>query len=139
MNLQAVADYFRTGKTSRALLLVLKGVTRVFSFAAERANRLARFLRVVRAYRAGKPVNDIVSEYGCSRTTVLRYARMSGCPKRPKSEDPERRAKIIMLSRTKPRPSQKRIASLCNCSVALVSIVESEAGLPRYRKNGGSQ
>lgn len=133
--LKDAAEYLKTGKACGALLAIITKVKQVFDFAQERANRPVRFLRVVRAYRNGKLVKDIEEEYGCSRNTVMRYARMAGLPKRLKTDDPERRAKIIKLSKMG-KMSQKQIAEQCNCSVALVSLVEHEAGLKRYRGSG---
>lgn len=109
-------------------------VKRIFSFTHERANRLVRFEHVVADYKAGVPVNDIQKKYGCSRNTVLRYARIAGLEKRPKTDDPERRAKIIALA--KQGLSQQEIAKRCDCSVALVSVVEGEVGIPRYKRKG---
>ncbi len=131
LTLKDAAEYLRTGKAPQLLLTFIMKIKRIFDFAQERANRPVRFLRVVKAYRNGKPVKDIEEEYGCSRNTVLRYARLAGLPKRPKSDDPERRAKIIKLSKVGGL-SQKEIAVACNCSVSLVSIVEHEVGLKRY-------
>lgn len=129
--LQVVADFVRERTAPKPLLTVLRSVKRIFTFAQERSNRLARFVRVVRDYRSGVMVRDIEARYGCSRNTVLRYARMANLPKRPKTDDPERRAKIIKLAR-QGGLSQKEIAQACACSVALVSMVEHEAGLQRY-------
>lgn len=133
LTLKDAAEYLRTGKAPQLLLTFITKIKRIFDFAQERANRPVRFLRVVKAYRNGMPVRDIEAEYGCSKHTVLRYARMAGLPKRSKSDDPERRAKIIKLSKTGGM-SQKEIATACNCSVSLVSIVEHEAGLKRYNR-----
>lgn len=134
VTLQTAANFLRTARAPKAFFAILRRVRSIFSFEQERQNRPVRFLRVVRAYRDGKPVNDIRSEFGCSLNTINRYARMAELPKRPKSDDPARRAKIIRLSKSNPRPSQERIAKECECSVALVSLVEHEAGLPRYGK-----
>ena len=133
--LQTAADYVRTGKVSKAFLACIARVRGIFTFAQEHANRPVRFMRVVRAYRNGKPVRDICGEFGCSNGTVLRYARMAGLPKRPKTDDPERRARIIALAK-KGGLSQQQIAKACACSVTLVSIVEHEAGLSRYGRKG---
>lgn len=135
ITLKIAAEYVQTSKASRAFLAVVASVKRIFDFAQERANRPVRFLRVVRAYRNGKPVRDIMREFGCSNNTVNRYARMANLPHRPKTDDPERRAKIIRLAK-QGTMSQKDIAAACQCSVALVSIVEHEAGLKRYRGSG---
>ena len=129
--LSYAATYVRTSRAPRAFLSFLARVRRIITFTHERANRLVRFIAIVRAYKAGQMVRDIESKYGCSRSTVLRYARLAGEPKRPKTEDPERRARIIALAK-KGGLSQKQIAERCKCSVALVSIVEHEAGLARY-------
>lgn len=134
LTLQTAADFIRTSRAPKAFFAIIRKLRSIFTFAQERQNRLVRFLRVVRAYRNGKPVRDIQAEFGCSLNTVNRYARMSELPKRPKTDDPERRAKIIKLSKSTPRPSQESIAKACGCSVALVSLVEHEAGLPRYGK-----
>jgi len=134
LTLKIAANYFQTAKAPSAFFAIIKRVRSIFTFAQERANRPIRFLRVVRAYKNGKPVQDIENEFGCSRNTVLRYARMAGLPKRAKTDDPERRAKIIRMSKQSPRPSQTTIAIACNCSEALVSIVEHEAGIKRYRR-----
>lgn len=131
ITLQTAANYVLTAKAPRAFLLLVQRVKRVITFAQEHANRPVRFIRVVHAYKNHKPVQDIVNEFGCSRTTVLRYARMAGLPKRPKSDDPERRAKIVKLAK-QGGMSQKQIAAACDCSVALVSLAEHEAGLSRY-------
>lgn len=131
INLQTAADYVRTSRAPKAFFAIIQSVKRIFTFTQERANRPIRFLRVVRAYRNGKLVRDIESEFGCSHNTVLRYARMAGLPKRPKTDDPERRAKIIKMAK-RGGFSQKDIASACQCSVALVSVVEHEAGISRY-------
>lgn len=131
-SLNTAADYFISGKATRDFKVFLWQARRIFTFTAERANRLARFLKIVHAYKAGRPINKIVEEFGCSRGTILRYARMAGLPKRSKSDDPERHAKIIQLS--KQGLSQEQIAARCNCSVALVSKVECASGLERYKR-----
>lgn len=133
LTLKNAAEYVRTSKAPKAFYAIIQSVKRVFTFNYERSNRLARFIQVVHAYRGGMMVKDIEAKYGCSRNTVLRYARLAGLPKRPKTDDPERRAKIIALSK-KGGMSQKQIADACRCSVALVSIVETEAGLNRYSR-----
>lgn len=128
--LKVAADYFQTARAPKAFFAFVLQIRNIFSFYKERANRLARFLQIVHAYKNGRPVRDIEDEYGCSRNTVLRYARMAGLPKRPKADDPERHAKIIKMSKL--GLSQDAIAESCNCSVALVSKVEHAAGLGRY-------
>lgn len=132
MKLQDAADFLTTGNAPKQLIAMLRSIRSIFTFQYERSNRLARFISVTKAYNANVPVNDIISKYGCSKHTVLRYARLANLPKRPKTDDPERRARIIALSKSKPQPSQKSIAKTCKCSVALVSVIEHEAGLNRY-------
>lgn len=131
LSLKTAAEFIKTSKAPRAFFAIMTAVKRIFDFTQERKNRLVRYVRIVHAYRNGMIVTDIANQYGCSRSTVLRYARMAGLPKRPKTDDPERRAKIIRLSK-QGGLSQKEIAKACNCSVTLVSIVEHEAGLNRY-------
>lgn len=130
--LKTAADYVQTGKVVTGFFSFIRQIKRIITFTQERANRLTRFIEIVRAYKAGKPLRDIETQYGCSRNTILRYARMAGLPKRPKSDDPERHAKIIKLS--KEGLSAKHIALACNCSIALVSKVEHAAGIERYKK-----
>jgi len=134
--LSTAAEYLRTSKATTAFLSFLAQIRRVFTFPVERANRLRRFLRIIEDYRKGKPVRDIETKFGCSRGTILRYARLSGEPKRPRTDDPERRATIIAMSKQHPRPSQTEISKACKCSIALVSLVEHEAGIKRYRGSG---
>lgn len=129
--LSDAAEYVRTSKAPAIFLTFLRRVREIITFTQERANRVARYVKIVRDYKAGVMISDIEARYGCSRSTVLRYARMAGLPKRPKSNDPERRAKIIALAKT--GIPQKEIAKACQCSVSLVSIVEHEAGLARYK------
>jgi hypothetical protein len=132
LTLETAADYVRTSHAPDPFLAVITRIRQTFSFTDERANRCVRFLEIVRDYRAGIMINDIVAKHGCTRGTVLRYARLVGCPKRPKSDDPMRHAKILAMTKRKKRPSAADIAAACQCSIALVSKIEREAGLPRY-------
>lgn len=132
LTLEAAADYVRTSRAPDPFLAVITRIRQTFSFADERANRVVRFLEIVRDYRAGVMVNDIVMHHGCTPGTVLRYARLVGAPKRPKSNDPKRHEKIIKMTKRTPRPSQTAIAEACGCSISLVSLIEHQAGLPRY-------
>lgn len=131
MNLASAAEYFKTGKASKLFQLLVDSVKTIFTFAQERANRPIRYLRVMRAYKQGVPVNDIVATYGCSRSTIQRYRTLAGEPPRPRSDDPERRAKIIALQGSL---SQAETARRHGCSVSLVSLIEHEAGIARYGK-----
>ena len=139
LTLAIAAEYVRTTRAPKVFFSFIEQIKRIVTFTQERANRLVRYVRITRDYRSGVMVRDIEARYGCSRNTVLRYARMAELPKRPKTDDPERRAKIIKMSKAMPRPSQQDIARACHCSIALVSLVEHEAGLNRYRRSAQKQ
>lgn len=127
--LQAAADFIRTGRAKQALLLLIRRARKIITFAEEHENRLPRYVAVTNAYRRGKPVQDIEHEFGCSRGTVLRYARMADLPKRPKSFEPGvRRAVIAMYQQGKPIAE---IAAAQGVSEAYVSKTASEEGINR--------
>lgn len=129
LTLQHAAHFVRTSRAPSGLLSILRRFRNIFTFAQERANRLARFVRVVRAYRLGKPVRDIESEYGCSRGTVLRYARMAGLPTRPKHFDPAiRKAVIALYQQDKPIAE---IQTRLGVSQAYISKTATEEGINR--------
>jgi uncharacterized protein YerC len=133
-NLQAVADYVRTGLKGRGgMLAFMSQVRDVYTFTHERANRLVRFVRIVHDYRSGTPVRDIEAKYGCSKHTVLRYARQAGLSPRPR-RDADLHSAIVTLA--KQGKSQAQIAKACGCSTALVSKVESANGIARYKRAG---
>ena len=126
-----IAGVFATApKLPRVIANILAAVRRVFTFTQERTNRIARFFRVVNAYRLGKPVRDIESEYGCSRGTILRYARLAGLPKRPKGFDPKVRSATIALYQQGAPIAQ--ISAQLGVSQAYVSKTASEEGIKRY-------
>lgn len=129
--LKDAAIYVQTSRAPRALLNALNAVLRVFTFAQERSNRLARFLKIVTAYKLGKPMLDIERKYGCSRGTVLRYARLAGCPKRPKHFDPEVRKAVIALYRQN-KPLAE-IEALLGVSQAYISKTATEEGINRRK------
>src|ERR1700761_2823409 len=93
--LATAAEYWRTSKAPKAFFAFIKQITRVFTFTVERANRLMRYVEIVSAYKKGTPVKDIEDKYGCSRNTVMRYARSAGLEKRPKHFPDDTRAKVI--------------------------------------------
>jgi transposase-like protein len=126
--LEDAARYWSTSRPSKAFAAFVAQVKRIFSFTEERANRLQRFPKVVDDYRSGVPVADIEAKYGCSRGTVLRYARLAGLEKRPKS-DADRRRGIIALYQTGAPIAQ--IATQMGVSQALVSKIASEEGINR--------
>lgn len=133
MTLTEVADFLRNKTMPNGLRILFNKMKRIFNFTIERNNRVVRFKKILEEYDAGIPLKKIVENYGCSRSTVLRYARIAGRPRRPKSDDPQRRAMIIGHKAKLP---QSEIARLCGCSIGLVSMVEHEAGLKRYKGSG---
>lgn len=134
LTLQVVADFIRDRRIPRALLSLFRRF-RVFGYKLERDNRVARFNKIIKEYQGPASVESIAAKYQCNRSTVLRYARMAGLPPRPRTDDPERHAKILSFGAKIP---QEEIAKQCECSVSLVSQVEGAAGLVRYRKGGGT-
>lgn len=127
--LKHAADYVRTSRAPKPLAQLIAAVWRVFTFTQERTNRLARFVKIVAAYKLGKPVKDIEAQYGCSRQTVLRYARLAGCPKRPKHFDPAvRKAVIAMYQQDKPLAE---IQARLGVSQAYISKTATEEGINR--------
>jgi len=127
--LQDAADYLRTAKAPKPLLSIMNAVKRIFTFTHERANRLVRFTRVVRDYKNGVMVDDITSRYGCSKHTVLRYARLAGCSKRPRGFDPK--IKEAAMSLYKMNRPVAEIAARLGVSEAYVSKTASELGVQR--------
>ena len=126
--LEDAARYWATSRPSKAFLAFVAQVRRIFSFTEERANRLQRFPRVVEDYKGGVPVSDIEAKYGCSRGTVLRYARLAGLDKRPKTDADRRRGIVAMYEQGKP---VAEIAARMGCSQALVSKTAPEEGINR--------
>ncbi|MCW2195124.1 transposase [Bradyrhizobium elkanii] len=126
--LEDAARYWASSRPSKAFLAFVAQIRRIFTFTEERANRLQRFPRIVNDYRDGIPVADIEAKYGCSKQTVLRYARLAGLDKRPKG-DAERRRGIIALYQ-QGRPIAE-IAARMGVSQALVSKIASEEGINR--------
>lgn len=131
LTLKNAAAFVRTSRAPAAFLSILRRVRSVFCFAQERANRLKRYVVIVTAYKRGKLVRDIENEYGCSRQTVLRYARLAGCEKRAKGFDPEvRRAVISLYKDGKPIAE---ISARCGVSQAYISKTATEEGINRRR------
>lgn len=133
--LQAVADYVRTGRPFKILTDLLKRRKKIISFIVERENRPPRYVAVTKAYQEGQPIKDIEHRFGCSKTTVHRYARMAGLY-RPK-ESSVRDGIIAMYQMGKPI---SQIAVHFGVSQALVSKYATEAGInrksDRRRRNG---
>lgn len=131
LTIQTAADYIRTARAPLALLRLIRRVRTIISFTEEHANRLPRAVKVTTAYKRGEPVGDIVTEFGCSRGTVLRYARMAGLPKRPKHFDAEiRKGVIAMYQQGKPLAE---IEARLGVSQAYVSKTATEEGINRRK------
>lgn len=129
LTLQSAADYVRTAKAPKALLAIITAFRRVFTFTQERANRLSRFVVIANAYRRGQPVRDIEAKYGCSRNTVLRYARLCGLPKRDRGfESGIRDAVIALYVQGKPI---SQIQAQLGVSQAYISKTATEEGINR--------
>jgi hypothetical protein len=129
LHLSEAAEYIRLGQIPKALRDLFRRLVRIFTFAAERENRIVRYKKIIEEYKGEASVESIAMKYGCSKSTVLRYARLAGLDKRVRSDDPERWAKIIAFKAKLP---QSEIAKRVKCSVSLVSMVEHKAGLNRY-------
>lgn len=131
--LKSAARYLAVGpaRASRGFVNFIKQVSRVFSFTQERANRLVRYMRVLRDYRRGDDLNEIAARYGCSRSTVLRYARLAEEPRRERGFDPTVREAVIGMY--KARKPVAEIARKCNVSQAYVSKTATEEGISRKK------
>lgn len=121
---------WRQLKFSKNLKAVLDAVVRIFSFEKERQNRLKRAILVTEDYRAGVLVADIEKKYGCSRNTVLRYAREAGLEKRSRLRAPEgtKAAALAMYEQGKPIAE---IAVRLGISQSAVSQYAQQAGVLR--------
>ena len=126
--LEDAARYWMTSRPTKAFLAFVKQVRRIFTFTEERANRLQRFPKIVDDYKAGFPVADIEAKYGCSKQTVLRYARLAGLEKRPKGDSDRRRGIIALYQQGRPIA---QIAAQMGVSQALVSKIATEEGINR--------
>jgi len=130
-SIKDAAEYVKTTKAPLAFLLFIKAITKVFTFTQERKNRLVRFTKIIKAYKAGQPVRDIEAEFGCSRSTIQRYVRLAGCPKRPKSFENSVREEVIVAYKAKVPVAE--IAKKHKVSQAYVSKVATEEGINRYK------
>lgn len=131
MNLTDAADYIRTARAPAGLLAFIATIKRIFTFTQERANRLARYIAVTRAYKQGQAVKDIQQKYGCSPQTILRYARLADLPKRPKHFPADIR-KAVLKDYADPKLSVVQIAERHCVSPGYVSKVAREEGVSRY-------
>lgn len=130
MKLQDAARYVRKDSAPVELRSLIASIKRIFHFPQERANRLARYVVITRAYAKGEDVNRIASRFGCSRGTVLRYARMAGLPTRPKHFGAAVRRAVIRDYKVKMPVAE--IARLHEVSPAYVSKIAREEGISRY-------
>ena len=126
--LEDAARYWLNSRPSKAFQAFVAQIRRIFTFTEERANRLQRFPKVVDDYRAGMPVADIETKYGCSKHTVLRYARLAGLKKRPKRDQDTRRGIIALYQQGRPIA---QISAQMGVSQALVSKIATEEGINR--------
>src|SRR6187402_1986704 len=129
MKLSDAAKYV-TGKRTEPLPALVASIKRILKFPQERANRLARYVVITRAYQKGESVDQIRTRFGCSRHTVLRYARMAGLPLRPKHFPKEIRRAVIRDYKAKMPVAD--IARLHEVSPAYVSKIAREEGISRY-------
>lgn len=128
--LRDAAEFLRTRKAPAGFRALLRRVKRVLTFRAERENRAPRFLRIVAAYKdPNRSVADIAAEFECSRSTVLRYARLAGLPKRPRGFDDQIRSTVIAMYRDKTPIAD--IAAKCGVSQAYVSKLATEVDINR--------
>ena len=129
--LAAAAKFIRTSKAPRSLLALFKSARRIISFTQERINRPVRYVAVTNAYKRGVPVRDIEAKFGCTKSTVLRYARMAELNKRDRGFDPGiRQATISMYLDGRPIAE---ISARLGVSQAYVSKTATEEGINRRR------
>jgi transposase-like protein len=132
VKLQDAARLVQGKRTPHGLQAMIAKVKRVLRYPYERANRLARYVVITRAYQKGEDVNRIAKRFGCGRGTVLRYARMAGLPVRPKHFPAAvRRAVLRDYRRGDP---VAEIARLHEVSPAYVSTAARQAGILRIPK-----
>ena len=131
MRLSDAVGYLKTNRMTKLLASVLAGARNIITFTQERANRVARFVRIVRAYRANVPVQTIVDEYGCSKSTVLRYARLAGLPVRQRGFERSVWTEVVRLYRAGVPIAE--IARQCGVSQAYVSRTATEEGISRKK------
>lgn len=99
----------------------------------ERGRRQQRALEIAMRYAAGdETVEDIASDYGCAKGTILRHARLAGLAKRPRCLPAEVRAAVI--DDYKNDVPISIIAERHRVSQAYVSKVATEEGINRYGK-----
>lgn len=130
--LETAAAYLNGARTPNEFNAFLKQVKETIGFHEERANRLKRFLQIIYDYKNGVGVYEITCSYGCSKNTVLRYARIAGLPQRERSFGKGTRDEVIRLYRA--RIPVKQIAKDLKVSPAYISRTASEEGINRHAR-----
>lgn len=129
--IQTAADSWRTSRASKALVRFMGIARHLVSFVYERANRLRRCVQIIELYAKGVPVRDIVERFGCSRNTVLRYARAAGLAKRPK-HFPEK-IRLAALAMYKDGRSIAEIQARLGVSQSYISNLATKEGINRRK------
>lgn len=129
LTIQAAANFAKTSRASNAFTALLGMVRRIFTFTFERANRLRRCVEIIHLYAKGVPVRDIEDRYGCSKNTILRYARAAGLPKRRRGFPESVRIKALAMYKDK-KPIAY-IADKLDVSQAYLSKMATEEGINR--------
>lgn len=127
--LKTTAVYVKTRRAPKELKAMLTQIKRVLNFPQERANRLVRFIEIVKAYQDGASIAEIESEYRCTKSTILRYARIMGLPKRPRHFEVSTRERVVRLYRQ--GIAIALIAERCGVSQAYVSKTATEENINR--------
>lgn len=105
--------------------------TRDLSIGVDHARRHERMMEIAGKYRRGDTVQEIADDYGITKATVLRIARMNNLPKRSKKVfSPELRA--AALEAHKRGEPLKSIAAKFGVSEAWISMEAKKFGLQRY-------
>lgn len=133
ITLRDAAEYW-AGKKSVTVRKILSSMDSIFTFDKERANRIKRFLTIVREYHYGVPLTKIMKDHGCSKGTIIRYAKMAGLPARgqnlKKMSREKRKALIALYKQGKP---VAEIAAALGISSALVSRTATEEQINRHK------
>lgn len=129
ISLQDVANYMRIRRYPKFLAALLTRRKPIITFTAEHENRPPRYVAIVNAYKARTPVKEIEAEFGCSRTTIHRYADMADVV-RERGVPGRREAILSMYEQGKPIAE---IAARLGVSQALVSKIATDAGINRRK------
>jgi hypothetical protein len=103
----------------------------IITYDREKANRLKRYVAIMREYKARVPVEKIISKYGVSRTNLYRYARLAGISRKDRDAMKRKRDAILADYVAVPRIPIRTIALKHRVSVARVSAIASEEGVSR--------